>query len=296
MGGSSKQTQSTSQTTTPWSGATPALNSILGGISSINPGLSGLSSGALAGIEANAANGNPYASGIGNVASTLLQGGGPDRSGYATGAYQSPQNNLADTASGKFLDPNSNPYTSGILDAITNSARNSVAGMYAGSGRDPAGAGSFGYTLGKGVSEAAAPALAGIYGQERQNQLNAANTLYGAGNTTGGLLSGLDQTRLANQGAGIQAATAALSARNQPFNSTLEAEAQRSGIPLGILSQLAGITTPMAQAFGTTNGNSMTTGQMSGAQQFATILQGIGALSGFGKGGGGGGGSTPVPD
>jgi hypothetical protein len=58
----------------------------------------------------------------------------------------------------------------------------------------------------------------------------------------------------------------------------LSAEAQRSGIPLSILQQIAGIATPIAGLGSQSNGTSNTESQMSGAQQFATIAGGLGSL------------------
>jgi hypothetical protein len=67
-------------------------------------------------------------------------------------------------------------------------------------------------------------------------------------------------------------------AQNYGANSIPAAEAQRQGIPIQNLTTLLGSISPVAQAFGTQNGNSSGTSTMSGAQQFATIAGGIGSL------------------
>ena len=113
------------------------------------------------------------------------------------------------------------------------------------------------------------------------NQLNAANALYGAGNTTANTLSGMQQNYLANQGQGVSAAQSALDAQNYGANATLAAEAQRRGIPVQALGLLAQIGVPIAQLGQQSNGTTNTTQQMSGVQQFGAIASGIGSLLKF---------------
>jgi hypothetical protein len=254
----------------------------LGGIEGLtgNTGLTGNESGALAGLEGVANRGNPFLGGIRDYANLALSGG-PDRSGMINDAYKRYQDQLGSTANGDYMDPNKNPWFSQVTQSIGNDVQNRLSGLYAGSGRDPAGAGNFGYNLGKGVGEATAPIFSDAYNRERQNQLNAQGSLYGAGNTTGGLLSGLDTQRLANMQAGVGAAGSAMNAETAPFNQMLAAEAQRRGIPVSMLQQLAGIAGPIAQLGGTSKGTSTGTSTASGAQQFAQIGQGLGGFSKF---------------
>jgi hypothetical protein len=130
--------------------------------------------------------------------------------------------------------------------------------------------------------------IAAQYNQDVANQINAANALYGAGNSTAGALSGMQQNYLANQGQGAAAAQSALDARNYGANATLAAEAQRRGIPVQALGLLAQIGVPIA-GLGTQKSDTTTgTQQMSGAQQFATLAGGIGNLLGGAKSGGSG--------
>ena len=93
--------------------------------------------------------------------------------------------------------------------------------------------------------------MLGQYNTDVQNQLGAANTLYGAANTTGGLLSGLNQTALGNMGTGVDAATAALASRDSAANQQLAIEAAKRGIPVQNLAQLAQIGVPIAELGGT---------------------------------------------
>ena len=114
---------------------------------------------------------------------------------------------------------------------------------------------------------------------------NAGNT-YNAGNTNAGILAGMQQQSLANSGVGIQAGQQALDAQNAGANAALTAEAARRGIPVQALGLLAQIGIPIAGLGGQSTGQSSGTQQMSGAQQFATIAGGVGKLlAPFGGGG-----------
>ena len=117
-----------------------------------------------------------------------------------------------------------------MLDTLTGDITNKTNAYYAGAGRDLSGANA--QNLTRGLASGLAPALLGQYNQNIQNQLGAAGSLYGAANTTGGLLSGLSQTALANQGTGVDAATAALAARDSPYNQLLAIQSAAQGIPL----------------------------------------------------------------
>src|SRR5262249_23075471 len=130
--------------------------------------------------------------------------------------------------------------------------------------------------------EGVAPVYSNVYNSERQNQINAANQLFGAGNQTANQLAGLDKTALANRLSGLGVADAALNAQNYGANQALAVEAQRRGIPLNALAQLANIATPIARLGSATDGT-----QVTNTEQFnpLAILQ---ALTGGGRSGTGG--------
>jgi hypothetical protein len=153
-----------------------------------------------------------------------------------------------------------------------------VNGQFAAAGRDFSGANQMAY--GRGVAAAEAPVIAAQYNQDVANQINAANALYNAGNTTAGTLSGMQQNYLANQGQGVTAAQSALDAQNYGANATLAEEAQRRGIPVQALGLLAQIGIPIAGLGTQSNGTTTGTQQMSGADQFSKIAGGIGNLVG----------------
>src|SRR5262249_1714685 len=172
-------------------------------------------------------------------------------------AYAQYQKALQPFAGGDYVNPASNPALRGYLDTIQNDVSNQVNGMFAGAGRDLSGANQ--QALARGIAQGGAPGLNDAYNTARNQQLAAINSLYGAGNTTGGLLSQLDQTRLANEQAGLGAAKTAQGFALDPYNQQLAIEAQRRGIPLSTLQAMAGITTPIAGLGQTSTGTSTQT-------------------------------------
>lgn len=279
MGGESSSTQTQQSQSAPWAAAQPMLQAILGqvGTGLNNTGLTGAESSALDQLSQNAAKGNPYAGQVGGYAQSLLGGGGANtQAGNVQSNLDAFNDRLKPYASGGMVG--NNPALSAQLAQIQSDVANSVNSQFAAAGRDLSGANQMAYA--RGVAAGQAPVIAAQYNQDVNNQINAANGLYNAGNTTANTLSGMRQTYLANQGQGVSAAQSALDAQNYGANATLAAEAQRRGIPVQALSLLAQIGVPIAglgsQSTSTTNG----TQQMSGAQQFNQIASGIGSLIG----------------
>lgn len=289
MGGSASSTQKINQTskTTPYGPTTEPINSLVGNLGNINPSLTGAETGALDSLQTNANAGNPYAGQIGGVANSLLSGG-TDRSGVVNDAYSSYQNYLNPIANSS-PDPTQNPELMRYLGVAGDDAAGRINGMFAGAGRDFSGA--HAQALGRGVTAATAPILYDAYNQGANRRDNAASNLYGAGGTTASLLSGLDQTKLGNQQAGIDASSSAMQANDSPFMQTIAIEAQRRGIPMETMKGLLGQLGQIGQAFGTnnTNGTTTTETQTPLLQQIAGGLIGgtglLGQLGGFGKSG-----------
>jgi hypothetical protein len=286
MGGATT-TQTTNQKseTNPWAPAIPALNNIIGQIGSRtgNTATTANETAALDSLTSNALAGNPYAPAIGNVATNLLNGGGPDRTGLVNQAYTNYQSALTPFARGDYLNPASNPALQSYLDTIRNDVSSSVNGMFAGAGRDLSGLNQ--QALARGITQGQAPVLLDAYNQALNNQMSAINSLYGAGNTSAGLLSNLDQTRLANQQAGIGASTAAMQARDSAANQLLAVEAQRRGLPLQNLQQLQSLLVPLAQLGNTSQSNATSTSTQAtplANQVVGGILGGAGMLANMG--------------
>ena len=283
MGSSTKTTNSTQQTA-PYEPAKAGIDSLLGRLNSQIPNaeLTGTETGALNTLAGNAAAGNPYANSIGDLASQLLAGGGAmDQSGQLQGGLDAYRQQLNPYASGSMVG--NNAALQNQLDTVANDVSGRVNSMFVGGGRSFSGANL--NSLARGIMEGSAPILANQYNQDVANQLNAAGQLYGAGNTTSGLLGGLRQQDLQNRSAGIDASTAALQSRDSAANRALEVEAMRRNLPVQNYSSLLGTIAPVGQAFGKTSGTQTTSG---GESTMGSILGGVGLLGqlgGFGKGG-----------
>jgi len=279
MGGQSSSTQTQQSQTAPWEAAQPMLQGILGQLSTglSNTGLTAAETGAINTLQSNAAKGNPYAGQIGGYAQSLLSGGGADaQAGNLRDNLGAFRSQLTPYANGSMVG--NNPALAAQLAQIQTDVANSVNGQFAAAGRDFSGANQMAY--GRGVAAGQAPVIAAQYNQDVANQLAAANALYGAGNTTAGALSGLQQNYLANQGQGVAAAQSALDAQNYGANATLAAEAQRRGIPVQALGLLAQIGVPIAQLGKQSSGTTTGTQEVSGAEQFGKIAGGINNLVG----------------
>lgn len=279
MGGQSSSTQTQQSQTAPWQAAQPMLQGILGQLGSgLNSTvLTGAETGALNTLQANAAEGNPYAGQVGDYARSMLSGGGANaQAGMVQGGLDALKSQLSPYANGSMIG--NNPALAAQLAQIRSDVSNSVNGQYAAAGRDFSGANLM--ALGRGVAAAEAPVVAAQYNQDVANQMNAANALYNAGNTTAGTLSGMQQNYLTNQGQGVTAARSALDAQNYGANAMLAEEAQRRGIPVQALGLLAQIGVPIAGLGGQTNGTTTGTQQLSGVDQFSKIAGGIGSLMG----------------
>lgn len=130
--------------------------------------------------------------------------------GMLPSIYQTTQQNLSPMASGANLNPYQTPGFSDALDAMTQNITNQVKSQYAGSGRDPSGAGSFAGSLGRGLMQGEAPVIASQYNQNVGNMLTANQTLQNAGINTVGAMGNLTSTALQNAGllGGLQMAPA----------------------------------------------------------------------------------------
>lgn len=287
MGGTSKssQTSTTQSTTQPWQQSLPAVSGLLDQTQQQlgNVNLTGTENAALAGLTANAQKGNQFAPAIGDLATGLLSGGGPDRTGMVQSSYDTLRGQLQ-----PYTTLDTNPYSNeaftkatGVLsDDITNR----IKSQYAGAGYSPVSSGDFGKQLGEGIARGVAPTWLQANNDLENRKLGAISGLYGAGNTTAGLLSGLDQTKIGNQQAGVDVANSAIQAQNSPYAQLLAIEAQRRGIPVDALNSLSSLIVPMAQLGTQQQGTSTTQGTqtMSPAQTAAYWAQALGGSKGGG--------------
>ena len=273
MGGQSSSTQTQQSQTTPWQAAQPALQGILGQLNPLiqNSGLNSTESGAISQLSQNAAQGNPYASQIGSFVGNLFNGGGATaQAPNLQNGLSTLQGQLSPYSSGSMIG--NNPALQAQLQQIATDTTNQVNSQFAAAGRDGSGANQ--QALARGIAQGEAPVIAGQYNQDIANQLSAANTLYGAQNSTSGLLSGMTQQSLANQLQGVTSSQDAINAQNYTPQQQLALAQLAQSIPAQNLGLLAQIGVPIAQLGNQSTNNSQSTQQMSGAQQFATIAGG----------------------
>lgn len=258
---------------TPYYGTADLLSRLYSAIGSVPTGVSPDEANALSAITQVGQAGSPFAGDISSLAKNLLSGTAlPDRTPMLTGALDKYTTALDPTARGDFLDPTKNPFFSNVIDTTTNDITKRINAAYAGAGRDPTGAGSYAYQLGRGVSEGTAPIFSRVYDAERARQLAAQGSEFGAAGSTADALSGLDRAKLASMLQGIPTAGSAYEAQLQGPLTVLNAAAQQRGIPLDALTRELGLVLPGAEAFGTRTG--ATTGQTSQLQNILDQMQG----------------------
>jgi hypothetical protein len=276
MGGESKTTQTQSTTSNPWAPAMPALTGILGqlGTNLNNTGLTGNENNALDQLIKNAGNASQFAPDIANYAKSLFAGGGAlNQAGAVNQNYQDYLKATQPLASNTNYNPLDTPGFRDAINTLTGDITQGVNGSFAAAGRDFSGANS--QALSRGIMQGVAPVIQSQYNQNVQNQQGAARDVFNAGVTNNGLLSGMQQQYLQNQGAGIGAAGAANDAQNAGANATLAAEAARRGIPVQALGLLANIGIPIAGLGGTSSGTATGTQTDSPMRQFMQFGQGL---------------------
>jgi hypothetical protein len=276
MGGSPKQVQTTNQSTktNPWEPTIPTLNKVIGQVDNLagNTGMTANETGAIDALTANAQAGNPYAAGVGGLASDLLGSG--ERSGMVRDAYGGLKDSLT-----PYANMETNPYQNEAFTKATgymaNDIMDRIKSQYAGAGYSPTGAGDFGQTVGEGISRGIAPTWLQAHNDMEGRKLGAIKGLYDAGNQTSGILSNYGQ-----QGVGV--AKSALEANNYGPAQMLAAEAARRGIPLDNLKGIQDLMIPMAQLGGSSNIQGTTTNetQIPKSQQIiGGATAAVGALS-----------------
>lgn len=270
MGGTSSSQQQQQSTTNPWAPAQPALQGILGQLQG-NLSNTGVTAGESNALDAIVNNSNNPA--ISNYTTSLLNGGGAlNQAGAVNQNYQNYYNATNPLASNTNYNPYSTPGFSDAVNTLTSDITNSVNGQFAAAGRDGSPANS--QALARGITQGISPVIQQQYNQNVQNQQGAAGNLYSAGNTNAGILSGLQQQYLANQGQGV-------SSINTAPMMALQAEMQRQGIPIQNLGLLASIGVPIAGLGGQSTGQSQGSQTMSGADQFNKIATGTASLGKF---------------
>lgn len=264
---SSKSTQTTnsSSQSDPWDVTIPYLTSFLGDLdmSKAIIGPTGDQLDAFQILKDRAASGNPYAGQIDQLARDQFGGVG-SRSGTVDAAYSDLKNQLGGYARGDNLDFENNPYIQKMLSTVGDNVQNRIAGMFAGAGRNVTGNAAGQRAIAEGVTSAQLPILSDLYSREQQNQINAANALYGAGTSAATTGQSLDANSLASRAGAIDTADKAMAARDYDANAILNLDQQLKGIPAQDLASYASLLLPVAGLGGQQQGTSTTTGKSSG--------------------------------
>lgn len=249
IGGSKTSSNSTTDTnsqakTDPWGPAIPYLTNFLqdADATRANLGPSGDQLDAFATLKNNVAQGNPFTSQIAQLAGD--QFGAGSNSGQVQDAYKQLQGQLGDYASGKMLDFSTNPYVQQMLKTVGDDTQNRINQMFAGAGRDLSGYNQ--EAVARGVQQAQLPILSQLYSQEQQNQINAANSLFGAGQGAASEGQQLDEAALNARAAGVGTGGQYLSAQNYGPNQILNLDQQLKQMPINDLSLYASLLLPAA--------------------------------------------------
>jgi hypothetical protein len=280
MGGSPSQTQNTSQQsqTNPWAPTVPALNNLIGNLSSVSTGVSPAQSAAvnsLLGATSSLPNFAPQAAGTAN---NLLSGGNANQ--YAPmlqSAYSGMQGSLSPLANPNNLNPMNTPGFSDALRTMNSDITNQINDQFAAAGRDLSPGNST--ALARGLSQGEGNLIANQYNANAGNLMGAANSLYGAGNATAGALTGLNQAGLGNQvqGAGLAAAIPGLATQNA--STALSAANTAQNQPFANLAPYEGLLTPLA-ALGQQSQGSGTSTMTNNVPMWQQILGGVMGSSG----------------
>lgn len=258
-GDQQQQQQTQSSKTDPWSPAQPLLQKLLDQYGGLSTDVTGGQSGAIGNIIAGA-NEVPNFGGTGaDAINKLFSSSTAPQVGMLSSSLDQLKSNIGGTASGANLDPYKTPGFSDAISTMTNDITNRVKGVYNASGRDPSGAGSFAKSLGRGLTEGISPTIAAEAARLRGEQHGAAGTLYNAGNTTAGAITGQQQVPLSNAVQALNSAGLLSSLFTQPGTTQLQAANTAYQQPYGNLAALLAPAAQIGGLGGSTSGQSNTT-------------------------------------
>lgn len=275
------QTSTTSSVSAPWAPAQPLLQDLLTKYGGMSTDLTGDQQSALQKLMEGASNIPGFGAESSDAISKIFQTSTAPQAGILSDAYSTLQGNLGATASGAELNPYNTPGFAEALDRASGDITNRVKSVYAAAGRDPSGAGSFAGSLGRGLSEGLAPTIAAQFNQNKANQMNAANTLFGAGGSTATGLTQQQGFELDALLKGIGAQGEAAKAWLTPGEAALGAANTAYELPWSNLAQLLGPLTSIGALGGQTSGTQTQTGP--GQSALSNIIGGTTAALGLGK-------------
>lgn len=256
-----KESQKSSGETGPWKYATPGVQKFTDSLVSMgSPEVTPDQNKAFDQLKFNAAQGNPFTQQMFSLAGDSFNTA--DRTGGVQQALTGLQGTLGDYASGKYLDPMSNPQMAAMLQQVSDDAQNRVNAQFAAAGRDFSGMNQ--QSVAKGITQAQLPVLFDQFNKQQGMQVDAARNLYDAGVGSQTTMADLDQVRQQIRNAGIDQTKAALEGQNYGANTILDLEQQKNELPLNNMALYANLLFPTAQLGSTqqetASGTSKTTG------------------------------------
>lgn len=286
MSESSKTTEQSQQSQTqPWSAAMPLVNSLLSKYGTQSTDVTGSQSSAINNLLSSTSALPDFTGQATNAVNSIFNTSNAPQVGTLQDAYSTLKSNLGSTASGANLNPYSTPGFSDAINTAIADATNATKGVYAGSGRDPSGAGSFAGSLARGITQGISPTIASQYNQNYQNMVNANNSLMtGASNTASGINS-LNTSQVGTLLSGLSGASSIPGLATQNATTQLGAANTAYGLPYSNLSQLLQPSLALA-GLGSSSSGSGTSTQTSSPSILDTITggskaagAGLGALS-----------------
>ncbi len=281
------QTQNQQSQTNPWAPAIPGITNLINQATGLPTSVSPGQSSALQQLMQSAGSLPNFGQQGSDAISKLFSSSTAPQQNTLSNAYSTLQSNLQGIANPATLDPYSTPGFSDAIKTMTGDITNQVKGVYAGSGRDPSGAGSFAQSLGRGLTQGIAPTIASQFNSNVSNLQGANNALFNAGNTTAMGGAQLGQIPLTNSLQALQGAGAIPGLFTSPAQAQLGAANTSQSLPFQNIAQALGLLTPTAALGSSTTGSGTSTGQTTQQQSLlssilGSVLGGTGALGATG--------------
>jgi hypothetical protein len=272
----------------PYAPTVPAVGGLINDFSTNyqNPALNGTELGAIQGMTGNANAFNTgltgYSTPINNDISSMLNGGGPDRSTYAGYGWDSQNNSLQPIAS-QSTNPLDNSTFQNFLNTQTNDITDQIKSQFAGAGYSPTGSGDFSQQLGRGIMQGVAPSFVDAQNNLTNQRMGAANALASNGLGFSGYLNGQDQQFTGNEAAAIQMAPNVMGQQDMGANQVLNLQGMLRNGPLSNIGSAESVLLPLAGLGGTSQTSGTSTTNSNGG--IGGILGGLSSIFGGGSGG-----------
>lgn len=241
---SEKSKKTATSQTDPWDVTIPYVTDFLEETKSLgtSPGPTSDQVAAANQLKANAAAGNPFQADMEKLATDLF--GSTSYSPEVATAYDDYSRRLTPTADGANLDIGNNAYLQGLLKTIGDDIQWRTNSQFAGAGRDMSGINQ--QAVARGITTATAPILFDQYNKEVARTDAASRDLFSGAQSAATTKSNLDTATAGLRGAGVDAASAAVAARDEGPNAILNLEEQLKQMPYQELAWLAELLYPAA--------------------------------------------------